>query len=74
MQAQSIVIKAARKADKQLGGSTGRFLVETIASLVDGISLTSKPPVGCHKVYNIYAKKVGDTYHLVMEIETEPEP
>jgi len=38
------------------------------------ILLVSEPPSGFHKIYNIYANKVGSKYHWIMEVETIPEP
>ena len=35
----------------------------------DGAVLVSNPPQGGHKVYNIWAVKVGSKYHLEMEVE-----
>ena len=39
----------------------------------EGELILSAPPSGYHKIYGIYAKKVGAKYHLVMVVETERE-
>lgn len=39
-----------------------------------GVLIVSEPPSGFHKIYNIYANKVGAKYHLVISVNTEPEP
>lgn len=38
-----------------------------------GKLIVSEPPSTFHKIYNLYAKKVGSTYQLVMVLESEPE-
>ena len=38
-----------------------------------GDIIISNPPSGFHKIYNIYAKKIGDKYHLMVDVNTEPE-
>lgn len=40
----------------------------------DSVLLVSEPPSGFHKIYNIYAKKVGTKYHWIMEVETISQP
>jgi len=37
------------------------------------ILIVSEPPSGKHKIYNFYAIKTGDKYHLVFEVENVPE-
>ncbi len=39
-----------------------------------GDIIISNPPSTFHKIYNLYAKKVGATYHLMMEVESVSEP
>jgi len=39
----------------------------------DGILLVSVPPSGYHKIYNLYAEKTGEKYHLKMDYEEIPE-
>ena len=39
----------------------------------DGEIIVSAPPSGFHKIYGLYAKKVGNKYHLMMVVEAEPE-
>ena len=70
------VIIAKRKAIEDLNGAGyyGRRMVDAISALISKLSFTSSPPSGYHKIYNIYAKKVGGSYHLVLVIESEPEP
>jgi len=48
---------------KRLGALTG-----------SGTVVFGTAPSGLHKVYGLYARKVGDEYQPVMIIETEPEP
>jgi len=38
----------------------------------DGILLVSNPPSGFHKIYNLYAVKTGNVYHLQMDVEDIP--
>lgn len=33
----------------------------------------SNPPSGYHKIYNLYAKKTGVKYQLIMVLESVPE-
>jgi len=52
----------------------GEWMGEDIHEIVEGGELiSSAPPSGYHKIYGIYAKKVGTQYHLIMVVETEPE-
>lgn len=39
-----------------------------------GDIVTSNPPSTYHKIYQIYAKKTGNKYHLVMVVDEAPEP
>ncbi len=55
-------------------GNKAPHVVEAIASYVDLAGFVSNPPSGCHKIYNIYARKIGDTYQPVIEVESVPEP
>jgi len=36
--------------------------------------VTSRPPSGSYRVYNIYLNKVGENYLIVMDHEDVPEP
>lgn len=38
-----------------------------------GKLIVSEPPSTFHKIYNLYARKTGNTYQLVMVLESEPE-
>jgi len=50
------------------------WMGQDIHELAEGGKIViSEPPSGFHKIYNIYAKKTGDIYHLMMVVETEPE-
>ena len=40
----------------------------------DTILIVSEPPSTYHKIYNLYAIKTGDKYHLQMDVEEIPEP
>ena len=56
---------AGRMGPKEIG--------EAVAFAVSELNLVSSPPSGGHRIYNIYAKKVDDTYHLMMELESVAE-
>ena len=55
-------------------GSAAGAIAQAIGFYVGNVVFTSSPPSGYHKIYNIWAKKVGGTYQLVIDVETEPEP
>ena len=51
------------------------WMDEDIHSLdEDGEIVVSAPPSTYHKIYGIYAKKVGNNYQLMMVVEDAPEP
>ncbi len=57
----------------KLNVENGAVSLETVRA--DDIVLTSEPPSGFHRVYGMYAKKVGGgNYHLMLILESEPEP
>jgi len=67
---------ALKEAIKALEVKVGIDLsaVETsLDYIIKQLAVKSDPPTGYHKVYGLYAKKTGDKYHPVIEVETEPE-
>lgn len=67
---------ALKDAIKALEAKVGVDLSAVQTSLdyiVNQLAVKSQPPIGFHKIYEVYAKKIGDKYHLVMVVETEPE-
>lgn len=51
------------------------WMGENIHALDEGGDIVvSNPPSGYHKIYNIYARKIGAKYHLTIDVENEPEP
>lgn len=50
------------------------WMDESLHELIEGGKIVeSNPPSTFHKIYNIYAKKVGVKYQLVMVVESDPE-
>ena len=61
-------------ATETCGFKRQKSLLELINLKGEG-SMPSLPPTGFHKIYNIYAKKIGEgKYNIMADIETEPEP
>jgi len=51
------------------------WMGESIHELTeDGELIVSNPPSTYYKIYNIYAKKTGDKWHLMMQVDEDPEP
>ena len=70
--------KKTRKIGKdliqiQLANELTERLGSQLLNIGGEINMRSIPPIGYHKIYNLYAKKIGEgKYNLMADIETEP--
>jgi len=56
----------------QLADELTTLLGSHLANMGGEINMRSIPPVGYHRIYNLYAKKVGEgKYNIMADIETE---
>ena len=65
-----IPVKAEELYGGLIGGSQVKPIIELVLYLIERKGLVSNPPIGCHKIYNIWRNPSGN---IGYEFESIPE-